>query len=39
MQTTGNAGGSHNLMLSSRLTRQLDDLPAMLATPGHRACS
>jgi PmbA protein len=30
MKTTGNAGGSHNLSLTSRLTRQLDDLPAML---------
>ncbi len=34
MKTTGNAGGSHNLMLTSRLTRQLDDLPAMLARLG-----
>ncbi len=34
MQTTGNAGGSHNLVLSSRLTRQLDDLPAMLERLG-----
>jgi PmbA protein len=30
MTTTGNAGGAHNLALTSRLTRQLDDLPAML---------
>ena len=30
MQTTGNAGGSHNLTLSSRLTRPGDDLAAML---------
>jgi PmbA protein len=30
MKTTGNAGGSHNLAMTSRLTRQLDDLPAML---------
>ena len=34
MKTTGNAGGSHNLALTSRLTRQLDDLPAMLARLG-----
>ena len=34
MKTTGNAGGSHNLALSSRLTRQLDDLPAMLRRLG-----
>ncbi|MEK9719833.1 MAG: metallopeptidase TldD-related protein, partial [Quisquiliibacterium sp.] len=34
MKTTGNAGGTHNLNLSSRLTRQLDDLPAMLARMG-----
>lgn len=30
LKTTGNAGGSHNLSLTSRLTRQMDDLPAML---------
>ncbi len=30
MRTTGNAGGAHNLSLTSRYTRQLDDLPAML---------
>ena len=30
MRTTGNAGGSHNLVMSSRLTRPDDDLPAML---------
>ncbi len=30
MQTTGNAGGSHNLMLSSSLTTQEDDFTAML---------
>ena len=30
MTTTGNAGGSHNLRLSSRHTRPSDDLPAML---------
>ena len=34
MKTTGNAGGSHNLSLTSRLTRQLDDLPAMLERLG-----
>ena len=34
MKTTGNAGGSHNLSLTSRLTRQLDDLPAMLERMG-----
>jgi PmbA protein len=31
MRTTGNAGGSHNLTLSSRLTQPGDDLNAMLA--------
>ncbi len=30
MQTTGNAGGSHNLSLSSSLTRRGDDFAAML---------
>jgi len=30
MKTTGHAGGSHNLVLSSRLTRPGDDLEAML---------
>jgi PmbA protein len=30
MRTTGNAGGSHNLSLTSRLTRPEDDLEAML---------
>ncbi len=30
MKTTGNAGGSHNLTLTSRLTRAGDDLDAML---------
>lgn len=30
MKTTGNAGGSHNLTLTSRLTRPGDDLDAML---------
>jgi PmbA protein len=31
MKTTGNAGGAHNLVLSSRLTQAGDDLDAMLA--------
>jgi PmbA protein len=31
MRTTGNAGGSHNLTLSSRLTQPGDNLDAMLA--------
>jgi PmbA protein len=34
MKTTGNAGGSHNLVLSSRLTRPGDDLDAMLEKLG-----
>ena len=34
MRTTGNAGGSHNLTLSSRLTRPGDDLNAMLKKLG-----
>jgi PmbA protein len=34
MRTTGNAGGSHNLTLSSRLTRSTDDLDAMLQKLG-----
>jgi PmbA protein len=34
MKTTGNAGGSHNLTLSSRLTQPGDDLPAMLRKLG-----
>lgn len=34
MKTTGNAGGSHNLTLTSRLTRADDDLDAMLARLG-----
>jgi len=34
MKTTGNAGGSHNLTLSSRLTRAGDDLDAMLKKLG-----
>jgi PmbA protein len=34
MRTTGNAGGSHNLTLTSRLTRRGDDLDAMLKKLG-----
>jgi PmbA protein len=34
MRTTGNAGGSHNLILQSRLTRSSDDLDAMLQKLG-----
>ncbi|MDO8248591.1 MAG: metalloprotease PmbA [Rhodoferax sp.] len=34
MKTTGNAGGSHNLTLTSRLTRVGDDLDAMLQKLG-----
>jgi len=34
MRTTGNAGGSHNLTLSSRLTQPGDDLQAMLRKLG-----
>ena len=34
MQTTGNAGGSHNLVMSSSLTRASDDLDAMLRKLG-----
>jgi PmbA protein len=34
MKTTGNAGGSHNLSLTSRLTRPEDDLDAMLEKLG-----
>ena len=34
MQTTGNAGGSHNLTLSSSLTTPGDDFPAMLRKLG-----
>ncbi len=34
MKTTGNAGGSHNLTLTSRLTRPDDDLKAMLRKLG-----
>ncbi len=34
MRTTGNAGGSHNLVLRSRQTKPGDDLNAMLKTLG-----
>ncbi|MCA7084399.1 metalloprotease PmbA [Cupriavidus cauae] len=34
MQTTGNAGGSHNLALTSKLTQPGDDFPAMLRKLG-----
>jgi len=34
MKTTGHAGGSHNLVLRSRLTQPGDDLEAMLAKLG-----
>jgi PmbA protein len=34
MKTTGNAGGSHNLTLTSRLTKAQDDLDAMLRKLG-----
>jgi len=34
MKTTGNAGGSHNLRLSSSRTQAGDDLPAMLKKMG-----
>jgi PmbA protein len=34
MHTTGNAGGSHNLVLRSRLTRANDDLDAMIRKLG-----
>jgi PmbA protein len=34
MKTTGNAGGSHNLTLTSRLTRSHDNLDAMLEKLG-----
>lgn len=34
LRTTGNAGGSHNLRLSSRRTKKGDDLPAMLCKLG-----
>jgi len=38
MKTTGHAGGSHNLTLTSRLTKPGDNLDAMLAKL-HAACS
>lgn len=34
MQTTGNAGGSHNLTMKSTQTKRTDDLPAMLRKMG-----
>ncbi len=34
LRTTGHAGGSHNLSLTSRRTRRSDDLPAMLRKLG-----
>ena len=34
MRTTGNAGGSHNLTLSSRLTQPDDHLPALIRQMG-----
>ena len=34
MKTTGNAGGSHNLTMTSRLTRATDDLDEMLRKLG-----
>ena len=34
MPTTGNSGGSHNLVMSSRLTQSADDLDAMLKKLG-----
>ena len=34
MQTTGNAGGSHNLTMTSRLTRSSDTLDAMIQKLG-----
>lgn len=34
MKTTGNAGGSHNLILSSKLTEEKDDFAAMLKKMG-----
>ena len=34
MKTTGNAGGSHNLVMTSRRTKAGDDLPAMLKKLG-----
>src|SRR3546814_16823219 len=37
MPTTGNAGGSHNLVLSSRLGQPEDDFSAMLQKMGTRS--
>ena len=34
MRTTGNAGGSHNLVMTSKRTKQGDDLAAMLKKLG-----
>jgi PmbA protein len=34
MKTTGNAGGSHNLVMTSRLTQASDNLDAMLQKLG-----
>ncbi|TSE36167.1 metalloprotease PmbA [Tepidimonas charontis] len=34
LRTTGNAGGSHNLLMTSRRTQAGDDLPAMLRKLG-----
>ncbi len=34
MKTTGNAGGSHNLVMTSRMTQASDDLDAMLQKLG-----
>jgi PmbA protein len=34
MKTTGNAGGSHNLSLTSKLTQRGDDLPEMIRKLG-----
>ncbi len=34
MKTTGNAGGSHNLILGSKLTEETDDFAAMLKKMG-----
>lgn len=34
MNTTGNSGGSHNLHMTSSLTKRADDLPAMLRKLG-----
>ncbi|HBI83355.1 metalloprotease PmbA [Orrella sp. NBD-18] len=34
MKTTGNSGGSHNLLMTSSLTKRTDNLPAMLKKLG-----